>query len=56
MSDPPGSPNWKGRPPMLLLISHYRPRLGAVLGFLSSLAFIAVGAADHSKAMLTPKR
>lgn len=37
---------------MLLLISHYWPRLGAVLSVLSSLALIAVGVAGHSAVMI----
>jgi hypothetical protein len=37
---------------MLLLINHYWPRLGTVLSVLSSLAFIALGVADHSMFMI----
>ena len=37
---------------MLLLINHRYPRLGAVLSVLSSVAFIALGVAEHSKFMI----
>ena len=37
---------------MLFLISRYYPRLGTVLSVLSSVAFIALGAAEHSTVML----
>jgi hypothetical protein len=37
---------------MLLLINHRYPRLGAVLSVLSSVAFIAVGVAEHSMFMI----
>jgi hypothetical protein len=37
---------------MLLLINHRYPRLGAVLGVISSVAFIALGVAEHSKFMI----
>jgi hypothetical protein len=37
---------------MLLLINHRYPRLGAVLGVISSVAFIALGVAEHSKSMI----
>ena len=37
---------------MLLLINHCWPRLGAVLSVLSSLAFLAAGAAGHSMFMI----
>jgi hypothetical protein len=33
---------------MLLLINHRYPTLGAVLSVLSSVAFIALGVAEHS--------
>ena len=37
---------------MLLLINHRYPRLGAVLGVISSVAFIALGVAEHSTFMI----
>ena len=37
---------------MLFLIRHRYPRLGAVLGVISSVAFIALGVAEHSKFMI----
>jgi hypothetical protein len=37
---------------MLLLINHRYPRLGAVLGVISSVVFIALGIAEHSKFMI----
>ncbi len=37
---------------MLFLIRHRYPRLGAVLGVLSSVAFIAYGVYDHSAFMI----
>ncbi len=37
---------------MLFLIRHRYPRLGAVFGVLSSVAFIALGVAEHSLVMI----
>ena len=37
---------------MLFLIRHRYPRLGTVLGVLSSVAFVAWGVADHSTLMI----
>jgi hypothetical protein len=37
---------------MLFLIRHRYPRLGAVLSVLSSVAFIALGLAEHSTFMI----
>jgi hypothetical protein len=52
MHDPVGIVIAKGRPPMLLLINHRYPRLGAVLSVLSSVALIALGIAEHSMFMI----
>jgi hypothetical protein len=37
---------------MLLLINHRYPRLGAVLSVISSVAFLALGVAEHSAFMM----
>jgi hypothetical protein len=52
MNDPVGVVIAEGRPPMLLLINHRYPRLGAVLSVVSSLAFVAFGVAEHSMLMI----